>query len=556
MNEMDELARFRAEVPLGVTLRAERIFQDGLSAEQNVVSRPRAGFFGRRLAGPRGVRPVWRYATAVAAAAGLAAGLIVATQSSGPTALTVRLLADRASAAALTQPDVDGSQWVYRVWEVKVNLPVRGGANAVHTQDGWETADGTATYGNNLYEPLGPGNGLPSYAQLGSLPASPAALDAYFVNQDPVKSDNKSVVAFSSIKRILFSFVLPPTLEAEMYQALADIANVQLNTHVTDIAGQPGVAFALPATPQSDAQEIILNASSYSLLAEASWAASISTPGSAAPQIEWAILQQVLVAGPGSTQPDSAPPTAAVTLAAQADAAGTWSKFPLAPPVASQWVYRKLVTSSGTQQVWATADDSQQAQDVNGSLDVCARSAACAASTQWLMPAGPSYSLVNPQSFGLTPAEIKALKALPAGQRRAELRKLRKQLGPVQQQPTLPSTLGPLLTALNGYSTGCTDVSGDCNAVNVIANMLLGYDVPFGTPTTWYLLLGEIPGVTTQNLTDVTGQADVAFEFPYTDGVTAILLNASTYQFAGYVKNGAQTILASQAAVSGPGVQP
>jgi hypothetical protein len=90
----------------------------------------------------------------------------------------------------------------------------------------------------------------------------------------------------------------------------------------------------------------------------------------------------------------------------------------------------------------------------------------------------------------------------------------------------------------------------------VIANMLFGYDVRFGTPVNWYLLLGEIPGVSAHTLTGVTGQADVAFEFPYTNGVTAILLNARTYQFVGYVKNGVQTIVAKQSIVSGPGVQP
>jgi hypothetical protein len=49
-------------------------------------------------------------------------------------------------------------------------------------------------------------------------------------------------------------------------------------------------------------------------------------------------------------------------------------------------VLRELDTSSGKQKVWATADDSEQASYVNGQLQVCSRSAACATSTQWLMP--------------------------------------------------------------------------------------------------------------------------------------------------------------------------
>ncbi len=49
-------------------------------------------------------------------------------------------------------------------------------------------------------------------------------------------------------------------------------------------------------------------------------------------------------------------------------------------------------------------------------------------------------------------------------------------------------------------------------------------------------MLADIPGVTVQQVTDVTGQADVAVRFPFTDGVTEILLNASTRQFVGYVR--------------------
>jgi hypothetical protein len=51
----------------------------------------------------------------------------------------------------------------------------------------------------------------------------------------------------------------------------------------------------------------------------------------------------------------------------------------------------------------------------------------------------------------------------------------------------------------------------------------------------------------------VTGQADVAFRFPFTDGITEILFNASTYQFAGYVRDGIETVITKEVTVSGPG---
>jgi hypothetical protein len=61
------------------------------------------------------------------------------------------------------------------------------------------------------------GNPIYPYSKLGSLPRDPAKLDAYFVSLDPVKTDNKSLVAFSQIQSMLFGMMLPPALEAEMF---------------------------------------------------------------------------------------------------------------------------------------------------------------------------------------------------------------------------------------------------------------------------------------------------------------------------------------------------
>ena len=133
------------------------------------------------------------------------------------------------------------------------------------------TADGTINYdAGSIGDPIFP------YSKLGSLPRDPAKLDAYFVGLDPVKTDNKSVVAFSQIKQMLFGMVLPPSLEAEMFHALALIPMVQVKDHVTDIAGRAGVAFVLPETVQSEQQEIILNASTYHLLAQGSGSTPVS----------------------------------------------------------------------------------------------------------------------------------------------------------------------------------------------------------------------------------------------------------------------------------------
>jgi len=391
------------------------------------------------------------------------------------------------------------------------------------------TADGTINYdAGSIGDPIFP------YSKLGSLPRDPAKLDAYFVGLDPVKTDNKSVVAFSQIKQMLFGMVLPPSLEAEMFHALALIPMVQVKDHVTDIAGRAGVAFVLPETVQSEQQEIILNASTYHLLAQGSWI----NPSQSAPDVETAILTEYLVAELGSTHPSTAAPSAAELAAERID---FFQQHLYSPPkvtnvAPSQWLYRDLRIDGTDRQIWATADDSAQAEYVNGTLQVCERSDPCAASEQWLMPAGPAYTLIYPQY----PRPVTV---------------------PVKQLPTLPEYPQQLLDKLNTYSTGCGDAAGDCNAVNVAANVLTGYGNYPSLSATWFYALADVPGVSVKQVTDAAGQKDIAFTFPSQDGVTAILVNASllnagAIQYDGYMRDGQQTLVLNQALVSGPGVQP
>jgi len=469
--------------------------------ERAVASRRRDRLFRGRLG--------WRLGVAVSAAAVLAAGIIVAVQSSAPVVLTAQLLADRASAAALAQPTVSPGQWVYRQIVVKWGP---GSPNV--TMNSWETANDAGFYGQwsngNGYH-----HGFPDYFQLRSLPRDPAALDAYLENKSGGNGapDVKAAAAFNDFDFLLSNFVLPPALQAEVYQALALLPGVRVNSHVTTIAGQAGVAFVQQATPQYSNGEIILNPSTYAYLAQANWAA-----GGSGFQ-EQAVKQMVLVAGPGSTQPSAAAPSAAQLLAEQAEQAEAFPPGSNGGQLASpgRWILRDLVTSSGDQTVWATADDSEQASYVNGKLRVCARSAACARSTQWLMPAGPAYKTVDPI--------------------------------PPERTASLPG----VLAELNSYSTGCADVAGDCNAVNAIANVATGYGNLFDALDLPFLVLADIPGVTVAHVTDVAGGADIAFRFPFTDGVTEILFNARTYQFAGYVRDGSETVITKEADVSGPG---
>jgi hypothetical protein len=100
---------------------------------------------------------------------------------------------------------------------------------------------------------------------------------------------------------------------------------------------------------------------------------------------------------------------------------------------------------------------------------------------------------------------------------------------------------------------GCADVAGDCNAVNAMANIIAGYANRGGPQGNWFLMLAGMPRVTVQQVTDVTGRADAAFRFPFSDGITEIPFNASLYQFAGYVRDGIETVITKEVAVSGPG---
>ena len=519
MNEIDQLTRLRDWVPVGVTPRAEQLFHDALREEHD----PERVRVSRHRNSRTWTRPAWRLGAAVAAVTVLAAGIVTVVRPSDSVVLTAKLLADRASAAALAQPQVSPGQWVYRVRESRFDRPgaPKGSPETrTITSAGWETADGQLRYGDPIVRgSAGPGFYdvmIPRYSQLGSLPRDPAALDAYLVHLDPAP-DNKSLIPFSGINTMLSNYVLPPALEAEMYQALAVIPGVQVDSHVTAIDGQSGVAFVLPATRQSDKQEIILDASSYRYLAHGTW--NFGT------FVEEAVVKTVIVGAPGSTQPSLTPPTAAELLAEQAAVAGSFGGGTPPPFILpSTWIKRDLVTPSGDQTVWATADDSKQASYIDGKLQVCSRSAACAKSTQWLMPAGPSYAAFNP----------------PFTQHRPT--------------PPLPFTLPQLLAALNTYSTGCADVTGDCNAVNVTANILAGYASYSGlTQPNFFLILADVPGVTVKPVTDVAGQADIAFHFPFTGGITEILVSARTHRFAGYVRDGVETVITRQAPVAGPG---
>jgi hypothetical protein len=291
MNEMDLLARFRDEVPPAISPQAEALFTTGMNSERPVIPASRPSRVQRSRRKAMMFTPI---AAGLAAAAVAIAMLTGGSAPARPAVLTVKLLADRAAAAALIGPQVSAGQWVYlkEIWESPTG---HDHAEQEITQVQWQTADGSKTYvGGNLIT-LTPSTAQLKYSQLSTLPASPAALDRYFERLEypgtKATQANKDVAAFSAIEGILVRYVTPPGLTAELYRALADIPTVRVNPRVRDIAGRTGVAFVLPATAQSMILEIILNPTSYSFMAQAGWQGSQFT--------EEAILQKALVTGPG-----------------------------------------------------------------------------------------------------------------------------------------------------------------------------------------------------------------------------------------------------------------
>lgn len=256
MNDMDLLTSFRASVPeTPPSPQAEARFRSVLPISE------RRGPFRRGPVVSRGARLAFLTPVAAGVAAAVALALFPARGPAPSATLTVKLLADQAASAALRQPSVSPTQWVYRELRYKVGRsPVKFISPDAGVVDTWETADGTQgdLYPRLLPLPvLGPLPGLPTYADLGSLPSDPAILEAHLAgSRSYMPWADRSRRAFYAIESILTQYAVPPRLAAELYRALAYVPGVTVNAHARDAAGRPGVAFVLPGGSIS---EIILN---------------------------------------------------------------------------------------------------------------------------------------------------------------------------------------------------------------------------------------------------------------------------------------------------------
>jgi hypothetical protein len=292
---------------------AERLFLAGLShAAGNPRRRrvPVARSWGRsHLTGRLAL--VGGLSLAVAASAAAVAGLVggpggvvtgVPQPGGGRVAPAVRELAYRVAAAAGQQPQVSPGQWVYwhearledgamRYFEVWTTADPRKAAFVANgkvypvdivppgaeirtcTQTGTRSVCKNISHAEALKEapkqyigqpqgfviPPQGGGGTDftgemgpievAYADLGSLPSSPEALDRYLadLNGPDVGLDPPAIREFDAIENMITSYVMPPQLTAELYRALGEIPGVTADAHAVDVAGRPGIGFISPA---------------------------------------------------------------------------------------------------------------------------------------------------------------------------------------------------------------------------------------------------------------------------------------------------------------------
>jgi hypothetical protein len=328
MNEMQLLEEFRAVVapPDPGTLARARA---------RVLAGAAAGQPSRRARWPRLAGRWPKLALTGLAAAATATAVAVALAAPGGTpshpgaaSLTARELAYRVAGVAAARPDVRPGQWVYRLEKsVAPHAVVPGG-----TAPWWSTADGTRTalqYNNKVHVLRCPysqslphggckpemflttdglGADIPlTYAELGSLPRSPAALDRYLASLPLPGGEPAPVREFEIIDGMLFTYVMPSALTAELYRALGDIPGVTVDQHAVDVAGRAGIGFQItaPHSPGADAPvrevaQLILNPKTYDLMAVQTL--STNQRRSSLPRHTLsgtAILKTALVSGPG-----------------------------------------------------------------------------------------------------------------------------------------------------------------------------------------------------------------------------------------------------------------
>jgi hypothetical protein len=326
MNEMQLVEEFRAAVapPDPETLAWARARVLGSTADRRASRRAR----WPRLPG-RWPNLALAGLAATTVAAVVAVALAVpggAPAHPGAAAAFAKELAYRVADVAAARPYVRPGQWVYRL-EKTVSAPhevIQGG-----TYQEWATADGTRNTGTDVTGPhkgkwffmpcppgakgphgscqatmFGPGGVVPmpvTYAGLKSLPRSPAALDRYLARLPLRGWGPVPYREFDIISALLFTYVMPPAMTAELYRALGGIPGVTVDRHAVDVAGRAGIGFQI-TTPRGAGGlvfQLILNPKTYDIMGQQHRFYQHRFPGPRHVTYGSAILKTALVSGPG-----------------------------------------------------------------------------------------------------------------------------------------------------------------------------------------------------------------------------------------------------------------
>jgi hypothetical protein len=345
---VDEITMFKAirPAPPAAIDEVSRAVQDRLDqALADLPARPASTFRRTR------VRLALAGGLSLALAAGVTAALVAGSGGPSPARVTpgeagaihwapasrgVQEVAYRSAAVAAAQPGVRPGQWVY--WKER-----QFGGKPDGTFQVWTTADSRrAAYvddqGKVRFIPVCPGDyfkqnpgsctrarfiGQPepfvaphdtaigqqsgtipvSYAGLRELPGTPRALAdnladlrfPHWAGWGPAP-----VRVFQIIEEMLTTYVMPPALTAELYQALGLIPGVTVDHHAVDVAGRPaiGLSIAMPRAFGGGSDEILIDPDTHQLAGDQ---LLINPPDGSASRVlsGTAILQTAAVSGPG-----------------------------------------------------------------------------------------------------------------------------------------------------------------------------------------------------------------------------------------------------------------
>jgi hypothetical protein len=257
MDEMTLLREFRADAP---------------SAAPPEVRDRALGAPARRT------RPLRYAAVALAAAATLAVGFVVAPSSTGPSAAAVL---DRAAAAVAAGPDLSPGpdQWVY---VRALFLDAATGKPGTHPGESWSRFDGERVADRmpggrvNIqgveYWPLGTPQQW--YDMLTGLPEEPADVLTYLA-ADPLVTSKGGTQAdrdFDEVTQALTAETyLPPASRASLFRALATIPGVGIDQDAApDLVGRPVLSVTFTGDTSlgraGDHWELLLDPASYDVL--------------------------------------------------------------------------------------------------------------------------------------------------------------------------------------------------------------------------------------------------------------------------------------------------